>query len=277
MERIIKYFSIISLATPLILLGLLLSEVFFSGIKFLSLKFILGVPSYRPEEMGILPAIIGSIYVVGMSSIISFLMGLGLSIYVVEFVESRRVKEFVYFIVDMLAGVPSVIYGLVGLGFIGYLLGAGRSILTGIITMSFLILPLTVVATLEAFRAIPESLKMAAYSLGASRLEVVEKVLIPLGISRALTGSILAVARALGEAAPILVISGLLFTKNIPISLLDNFTVLPLLIFNLVTRPQDIYRDIASATIIVLISLFILVSLISIYFRMRYSHRIYEV
>ncbi len=277
MERILKYFSMISLITPILILAFLLVEVFISGFRFISLDFILGMPSYRPEDMGILPAIIGSIYIVGMSSIISFLMGLGLSIYLVEFVESSRVKEFVYFIVDILAGVPSVIYGLVGLGFIGYLLGAGRSVLTGVITMSFLILPLTVVATLEAFRAIPDSLKMAAYSLGASRLEVVEKILIPLGISRALTGSILAVARALGEAAPILIISGLLFTKSIPISLFDNFTVLPLLIFNLVTRPQEIYRDIASASIIVLVSIFILVSLLSLYFRMRYSHRIYEV
>ena len=272
-----KYFSLISLVTPLILLFVFIIEVVFSGYRHLTLDFILGLPSYDPEKMGILPAIIGSIYVVGMSSLLSFLMGLGLSIYLVEFVENSRVREFIYFVVDMLAGVPSVIYGLVGLGFIGYVLGAGRSILTGVITMAFLILPLTVVATLEAFKAIPSSLKITAYSLGASRWEVVEKILIPLGLSRALTGSILAVARALGEAAPILVISGLLFTKNVPISLLDNFTVLPLLIFNLVTRPQSIFREIASASIIVLFLIFLTVSLLSLYFRLRYSYRLYEV
>ncbi len=277
MDKPVKYISMVALATPLIILSIFLIQVFIDGLPHLSLDFIFGSPSYDPSEMGIFPVIIGSIYIVGVSSVLSFLMGLGLSIYLVEFVTNERIKNLVYFVVDMLAGVPSVVYGLVGLGFIGYVLGAGRSVLTGSITMAFLILPLTVVATLEAFRSIPESLKMTAYSLGASRQEVVANVLIPLGLARALTGSILAVARALGEAAPILVISGLLFTKKVPISLLDEFTVLPLYIFNLVTRPQPIYKELASAVIIVLIAIFMLVSLTSIYFRLKYSYRLYEV
>lgn len=277
MDKLVKYVSLIALATPIVILGIFLIQVFIDGLPHLTIDFLLGSPSYDPSEIGILPVIIGSIYIVGISSVISFLMGLGLSIYLVEFVKNERAKSLVYFIIDMLAGVPSVVYGLVGLGFIGYMLGAGRSVLTGSITMAFLILPLTVVATLEAFRSIPDSLKMTAYSLGASRQEVVTNVLIPLGFSRALTGSILAVARALGEAAPILVISGLLFTKKVPLSLLDNFTVLPLYIFNLVTRPQPIYRELASAVIIVLITLFMLVSITSIYFRLKYSYRLYEV
>lgn len=277
MDRIVKYASLATLIMPIAILTIFFIQVFIDGSKHIDLGFILGSPSYDPGETGILPVIIGSTYIVGLSSIISFLLGLGLSIYIIEFVENERIRDLVYFVIDMLAGVPSVVYGLVGLGFIGYVLGAGRSVLTGAITMSFLILPLTVVATLEAFRSIPESLKMTAYSLGASRQEVVTNLLIPLGLSRALTGSILAVARALGEAAPILVISGLLFTKTIPLSLLDEFTVLPLYIFNLVTRPQPIYRELASAVIIVLIAIFMLVSITSIYFRLRYSYRLYEV
>ncbi len=277
MDKLMRYFSIASLVTPLAILSLFIARVLIDGLPYLDIGFVLGTPSYDPDKIGILPVIVGSIYIVGLSSTLSFLMGLGLSIYVVEFLSNERFKSFIYFIVDMLAGVPSVVYGLVGLGFIGYVLGAGRSVLTGVITMSFLILPLTVVASLEAFRSIPDSLKYSAYSLGASRQQVVTNILIPLGISRALTGSILAVARALGEAAPILVISGLLFTKRIPLSLFDEFTVLPLYIFNLVTRPQTIYKDIASAVIIVLITLFMLVSLTSIYFRLKYSYRLYEV
>ncbi len=276
-DSLLKILTASALITPLLVLFTLLSMILWDGLPGLSLDFILGLPSGRPEETGILPALVGSVYVTGLAIIISFLLGLGISIYLTEFVEDERVRSIFYFVVDMLAGVPSVVYGIVGLAVVGIGLGLGRSVLTGAVTLAFLILPLVTVATVEAIRSIPDSLRLATYSLGASRLEVVTHVILPMALPRALTGTVLAIARAIGEAAPILVISGVLFTRSIPISLLDEFTVLPLVIFNWVMRPQEVYMKLASSAIIVLLLLYIGISSIAIYMRYSSGRRIREV
>ncbi len=276
-DSLMRMLAAMALVTPLLVLFTLLSMILWDGLPGLSLDFVLGLPSGRPEETGILPALVGSIYVTGLATIISFLLGLGISIYLTEFVGDERVREVFYFIVDMLAGVPSVVYGIVGLAVIGIGLGLGRSVLTGAVTLAFLILPLVTVATVEAIRSIPDSLRLATYSLGASRLEVVTHVVLPMALPRALTGTVLAIARAIGEAAPILVISGVLFTRSIPISLLDEFTVLPLVIFNWVMRPQEVYIGLASSAIIVLLLLYIGISSIALYMRYSGGRRIREV
>lgn len=276
-DSLLRVLAGASLIAPLLLLLLLLSMIFWDGLPGLRLEFILGLPSGRPEETGILPALVGSIYVTGLATIISFFLGLGISIYLTEFVGDSRVRSLFYFIIDMLAGVPSVVYGIVGLAVVGVGLGAGRSVLTGAVTLAFLILPLVTVATVEAIRSIPDSLRLATYSLGASRLEVVTHVVLPMALPRALTGTVLAIARAIGEAAPILVISGVLFTRSVPISLLDEFTVLPLVIFNWVMRPQEVYIGLASSAIIVLLLLYIGISSVALYMRHSAGRRIREV
>jgi len=273
----LKIFSIASILIPFTILAFFLISIVIDGIRYLSIDFIIGLPSGDPDETGILPAIIGSIYVTGLATIISFLMGVGISLYITEFVSSKAVKDTIYFIVDMLAGVPSVIYGIVGLSVVGVYLNAGRSVLTGAVTLAFLILPLVTVSSIEAIRSIPDSLRLSMYSLGASRLEVVKYIVIPLALPRALTGAVLAIARAIGEAAPILIISGVLFTRSIPISLLDEFTVLPLVIFNWVTRPQEIYLYLASSAIIVLLTIYAGISSLAIYMRSARTRRVVEI
>ncbi len=276
-KSLLKIYGVASITIPLLILTFFLISILVDGLPNLSIDFILGLPSGDPEETGILPAIIGSVYVTGLATILSFAMGIGISIYLTEFVGSRLVKEVFYFVVDMLAGVPSVVYGIVGLSVVGIHLGAGRSVLTGAITLAFLILPLVTVATVEAIRSIPDSLRLSTYSLGASRLEVVRHIILPLALPRALTGAVLAIARAIGEAAPILVISGVLFTRTIPLSLFDEFTVLPLVIFNWVMRPQEEYLYLASSAIIVLLLLYIGISSVAMYMRSVRSRRVLEI
>ncbi len=269
--------SSLSIALLLLILAVFLAGVALDGYRRLTIEFITGTPSANPEEAGILPALAGSLWVVSLAALIAIPLGIGFSVFIVEYLRSERLREALYFVVETLAGVPSVVYGIVGLGFVGYQLGLGRSVATGAITLAFLILPLIVVSSVEALRSVPDSLRMGAYALGASRTQVVLKVTLPMALPGALTGSILAVARALGEAAPILVISGVLFSKKIPTSILDSFTVLPLQIFNWVTRPQAEFRELAAAAIIVLLALFLALNLAAFYIRESYTRRLLEV
>ncbi len=259
------------------LLAVLVGGVVVDGYRRLTAEFLLNPPSADPDRAGIFPSLAGSIWVVTLATLIAVPMGIGFSVYVVEYLRCERLRGLLYFIVETLAGVPSVVYGIVALGFIGYQLGMGRSVLTGAIALAFLILPLIVVASVEALRSVPDSLRMSAYSLGASRTQVVAKVVLPLALPGAITGSILAVARALGETAPILVISGVLFTRTPPTGLLDSFTVLPLQIFNWITRPQSEFRELAAAGILVLFALFFLLNFLAFYYREAYTRRLPEV
>lgn len=255
----------------------LLASIGLLGAGKISLEFLLSPPSYDPSEAGIMPALVGSIWVVSLAIIIAVPLGIAFSVYLVEYLGSGNLRSGLYFLVETLAGVPSVMYGIVGLGFLGYTMGAGRSLLTGAVTLAFLILPLIIVSATEALKSVPDSLRLAAYSLGASRTQVVCRVVLPLALPGATTGSILAVARALGEAAPLLVISGLLFARSPPLSPLDGFTVLPLQIFNWITRPQQEFRELAAAGILVLLAIFLALNAAAFIIRDRTTRRLQEV
>jgi phosphate transport system permease protein len=251
----------------------LLIYIVATGSHRLSWSLLTDFPSSNPREAGMLPAIYGTLWTVGLSTLMSFPLGIATAIYLNEYSGMEKLRSFLQINLNSLAGVPSVIFGVVGLGFLSYTLGLGRSILVGAILLAFLTLPLVTVSALEALKAVPDDLRFGGYALGATRWEVIKSIVLPRALPMMLTGSILAISRAMGEAAPILVISGLLFIREVPASLLDRFTVMPLLLYNWISRPQLEFRELASAGIIVLLLMLILLNAVAIYLRYRLSRR----
>jgi len=251
----------------------LLIYIVATGSHRLSWSLLTNSPSSNPREAGMLPAIYGTLWTVVLSTLMSFPLGIATAIYLNEYSGMEKLRSFLQINLNSLAGVPSVIFGVVGLGFLSYTLGLGRSILVGAILLAFLTLPLVTVSALEALKAVPDDLRFGGYALGATRWEVIKSIVLPRALPMMLTGSILAISRAMGEAAPILVISGLLFIREVPASPLDRFTVMPLLLYNWISRPQLEFRELASAGIIVLLLMLILLNAVAIYLRYRLSRR----
>jgi len=263
----------IGLFIAVLFISSLLLYVIVTGSHRLSWELLVNSPSSNPKEAGMLPAIYGTLWTVGISTLISFPLGIATAIYLNEYSGMEKLRSFLQINLNSLAGVPSVIFGLVGLGFLSYVLGLGRSILVGAIVLAFLTLPLVTVSSLEALKAVPDDLRFGGYAVGATTWEVIKSIVLPRALPMMLTGSILATSRAMGEAAPILVISGLLFIREVPTSPLDRFTVMPLLLYNWISRPQLEFRELASAGIIVLLLLLIILNAVAIYLRYRLSKR----
>lgn len=252
----------------------LLFDVVSSGASRLSFDLLNNYPSADPGKAGMRSAFWGTFWTVGLSAVVCIPLGIATALYLTEFSENQRLKGLLQFNLANLAGVPSIVFGLVGLSLLTYTMGWGRSIIAGAFTLAFLTLPLVVVSAVEAVKAVPEELRLGAYALGATKLQVAARIIMPRALPMMLTGSILAVSRAIGEAAPILVISGLLFIRRDPASIFDKFTVMPLQIFNWVSRPQPEFRELASAGITVLLLLLLAINAAAIYLRYRYQRRV---
>ena len=211
---------------------------------------------------------------VGLTAIMVVPIGLGTAIYLEEFAADNIFTRLLNLNISNLAGVPSVIYGLLGLAiFVRLMLDGQRAIIAGSLTMALLVLPIVIIASQEAIRAVPSGFRDAAFSMGATRWQVVKTVVIPQAMPSVMSGIILALSRAVGESAPILVISALIFITYVPTSPLDRFTVLPLQIFSWASQPQHEFRSIASAGIIVLLIVLLSMNSIAIYIRNRTQSR----
>jgi phosphate transport system permease protein len=258
-------------------LGVLLVDVVLNGSKMLSLDFLTSFPSQIfPENGGIYPALIGSVWLLGLTGVISVPLGLGAAIYLEEYAEDTRINRMIGINISNLAGVPSVIYGLLGLGIFGQLLApvtGGGSVLTGALTLSLLILPVIIVATREALRAIPGSIREGGYALGATRWEVIWSHLLPMALPGALTGIILALSRAIGEAAPILVVGVSLYQTYATAGPFDGYMALPTQIYDWISRPQQVFQDSAAAGIVVVMAVLLVVNAFAILLRNRYEQR----
>uniref|UniRef100_A0A7C5U4I8 Phosphate transport system permease protein PstA n=1 Tax=Caldiarchaeum subterraneum TaxID=311458 RepID=A0A7C5U4I8_CALS0 len=276
--------KILDIATPVILaiavfiaisaVAALLITVVYQGAGRLSLNLILEYPSANPAEAGMRSAFLGSFWTVGLSALVSMPLGIATGLYLSEWSSWRRFRRFVEFNIANLAGVPSIIFGLVGLSLLTYGLGWGRSIIAGAFTLGIMTLPLVTVSAAEAVKTVPEALKHGAYALGATKLQVTRYIILPRSLPMMMTGAILAISRAIGEAAPILIISGLLFIRRDPVSIFDRFTVMPLQIFNWVSRPQVAFQELASAAIIVLLMLLLALNASAIAIRYRFQKRL---
>ncbi len=255
-------------------LGALLWTTFEQGRGYLNWHLITNLPSRKPEIAGLYPALWGTVYVIGLTALMAFPIGTAAAIYLEEYGPRNRLTRLLQLNISNLAGVPSIVYGLLGLGIFAGFFGFGRTLITGAMTMALLILPIIIIASQEALRAVPSSLREAAYGLGATKWEVTWHHVLPSAIPGILTGTILAISRAIGETAPLLVAgaSGFLLFK--PDSLDSNYTVLPMQIYNWTARPQEEFQNLAAAGIIVLLLVLLTMNSLAIVIRQRYSRKL---
>lgn len=269
-----KLFHFIFLASSLIgivTLAALLFDVFRKGLGWLDWDFLTSFPSRFPHRAGIKAALAGSVWVVGLTALIAFPVGVAAAIYLEEFAPRNRWTQIINTNISNLAGVPSVVYGILGLAIFVRGLGLGRSVLSGALTLALLVLPIIIIASQEAIRAVPDSIRRASYALGATQWQTVRHAVLPSALPGILTGTILAISRALGETAPLLIVGALTFVAFTPLGPMDVFTVLPIQIFNWTSRPQEEFRAIAAAAIIVLLAMLLTMNALAVYLRNKYQ------
>ena len=249
----------------------LLINIVIDAWGWLDWQFITSYASRRPEKAGIFAPLLGTIWVIAITGIFAIPLGVGTAVFLEEFAGKSRFSRLVQLNIANLAGVPSIVYGILGLGVFVLLFGMGRSVLAGGMTLTLLILPIIIIASQEAIRAIPSSYRDAAYAMGATRWQVVKSVVLPQAIPGIMSGVILALSRAIGEAAPILMISGIVFITFVPTNPGSSFTVLPLQILNWTSQPQADFRSLAAAGIIVLLVMLLSLNAAAIWIRNHYQ------
>lgn len=264
---------LLSVCVGIIGLAVLLFDVLTKGIPWLSWHFITDHPSRHPEEAGLFSALMGTVWLMVMTALFTVPVGVGAAIYLEEYAPRNFFTRFIEINVANLAGVPSIVYGLLGLALFVYLMNMGRSVLAGSLTLSLLVLPIVILASRESIRAVPDSYRQAAYAMGADQWQVIKGVVLPSAVPGILTGTILAMSRAIGEAAPVIAISALVYLTFIPGHPMERFTVLPIQIFNWVSRPQDEFRGLAAAGIIVLLVILLSMNAIAVFLRNKYQIR----
>ena len=273
-DRIFVVGFVLAVVAGIAGLGALLLDVLIDGLPFLNWNFLTSYASRKPLDSGILAPLAGTIWIVGMTAIFTIPIGVGTAIYLEEFASKSRLNRLIQLNIANLAGVPSVIYGLLGLAvFVQFLFNGSRNVTAGALTMTLLILPIVVIASQEAIKAVPSGYRDAAYAMGANRWQVVKTVVLPQALPGMMSGIILALSRAIGESAPILIISSLVWVTFVPASPDSKFTVLPLQIFTWISQPQHAFRGIAAAGIIVLLVVLLSMNGVAIWIRSKYQQR----
>ncbi len=272
-NRLSKWLFMLATSVGLLVLGILIYRIFSQGYSYLDVDFFTSFASRRPEDAGIKAAIFGTIWLVAITGPVSIVLGVGCAIYLELYAKKNRFTRFIQMNISNLAGVPSIVFGLLGLTVFVRMMEMGRSVLAGGLTMSLLILPIIVVASQEAIRAVPKELQEASYGMGATKWQTIRRVILPAAIPGILTGGILALSRAVGETAPLIMIGALTFVAFVPESIWSGFTVMPIQIFNWTSRPQVAFHDVAAAGIIVLLLMLLLMNSIAIIIRNKFSKR----
>ena len=262
-----------SVCVGIIGLVVLLYEVLSNGLPWMNWQFITDYPSRHPEEAGLFSALMGTVWLMAMTALFTVPVGVGAAIYWEEYAPRNILTRVIEINVANLAGVPSIVYGLLGLALFVTWFQLGRSILAGSMTLSLLVLPIVILSSREAIRAVPDSYRQAAYAMGADQWQVIKEVILPSAAPGILTGTILAMSRAIGEAAPVIAISALVYLTFVPAHPMDRFTVLPIQIYNWIARPQDEFRGLAAAGIIVLLLILLTMNSIAVFLRNRYQVR----
>jgi phosphate transport system permease protein len=255
-------------------LAILLFDVAADGLPRLDLGFLTSFASRIPERSGIKAALVGSVWLLVLTALISFPMSVAAAIYLEEYAPKNWITRIIQTNIANLAGVPSIVYGILGLALFVRFFGFDRSVLSGALTLSLLVMPVIIMASQEAIKAVPSTIREAAYGLGATRWQVVSTQVLPMALPGILTGTILALSRAVGETAPLIMVGAVGFIAFTPSGPLDRFTVLPLQIYNWVSRPQEEFRMLAAAGIVVLLALLLTMNAIAIVLRNRYQTRI---
>ena len=269
-------FQALALLVLLLALGslaALIADVWADGAQRLSWDFLTGFPSRRPADAGIWHALSGSIFVILVTAALAVPIGIAAAIYLEEYGTRNALARIIEINITNLAAVPSIIYGLLGLGLFVRAMGMGRSVLAGASTLALLVLPVVILSTREALRAVPKSIREGSYALGATQWQTIWYQVLPVAMPGMLTGIILALSRAIGETAPLIAIGALTYVPFAPDGLWSPFTVLPIQIFNWVSRPQVEFRANAAAGILVLLALLLAMNAGAIWLRDRYQKR----
>ena len=257
-----------------ILLLVLLYQIFSDGLKWLDVDFLSSFPSRFPERAGILSALAGTLWLISLVAIISIPIGVATAIFIEEFGGKGKLVQFIDINISNLAGVPSIVYGIIGLTIFVRGLALERSLISGALTMSLLILPVIIIASKEAIRTVPVSIRHAAIALGATQWQTVWSHVLPASFPGILTGVILALSRAIGETAPLIMIGALTYVAFVPEGPMDSFTALPIQIFNWVSRPQQQFHELAAAAIIVLLVVLLVMNSLAIFIRHKMEKKI---
>lgn len=285
-DAIFRVAGILCATVGILTISALLGFLVYKGVSHLTWSFLTAYPSRFASKSGLLPALVGSLLVMIVTAVLAVPLGIAAAIFLDEYAPKNRLSSFIELNIANLAGVPSIIYGLMALGICVYGLGLGRSILTAGITLALLVLPIIITATREALRSIPQELREASFAQGATRWQTVWYHLLPSSLSGIATGVIIALSRAIGETAPLITIGALSFIAFLPKSplsaqppylsfewLSSPFTVMPIQIFNWVSRPQSAFHEIAAAAAIVLIILTLGLNAIAMVLRARVRAR----
>lgn len=273
-DKTFRVWGIIATSIGLLVLAFFLVNIISQGITRLDWNFITSLPSRKWENAGIYTAMIGSLWILVLTMIISFPLGVASAIYLEEYLKKSKWSYWLELNISNLAGVPSVIYGLLGLEIFVRIFAFGGSLLTGALTLTLLILPVIIVATREAIRAVPQSLRDASFGMGASKWQTIWYQVLPASFGGILTGIILALSRAVGETAPLIVIGALAYVPFVPETPMDEFTVLPIQIFNWISRPQAGFITNAAAAIITLLIITFVMNGIAVYLRNKWQKKV---
>jgi phosphate transport system permease protein len=251
----------------------LLVDLALDGVPRLSWSFLNSFASRFPERAGVKAALLGSVWILALTALLAFPVSVAAAIYLEEYAQQNWITRLIRLNIANLAGVPSIVYGILGLALFVRTLGFERSILSGALTLSLLIMPVIIMASQEAIRAVPPSIREAAYGLGATRWQVVRSQVLPMAMPGILTGTILALSRAVGETAPLIMVGAVGFIAFSPKGVFDDFTVLPLQIYNWISRPQEEFHQLAAAGILVLLAVLLTMNAAAILLRNRYQSR----
>lgn len=273
-DDIFKYVGVVCTFIGLIILAIFIFKIFFLGIEKLNLDFLSSFTSRFARKAGIKTAWIGTLWVFSLTALIALPIGIAAGVYLEEYGKKSKWANLLEINIANLAGVPSIIYGLLGLTVFVRMFGFGASILSGAATLALLIMPIIIVSTREAIRAVPDSIRQAAYGLGASKWQTIWTQVLPASVGGILTGAILALSRAIGETAPLIVVGAAAMVSFVPTSPMDEFTVLPMQIYDWASRPQEAFLINAAAAIIVLLCITFLLNGIAVYFRNKWQKKI---
>ncbi|MCB0341219.1 MAG: phosphate ABC transporter permease PstA [Pseudobdellovibrionaceae bacterium] len=270
-DRIFKYLTVAATSFSVFILCALLYHIAHTGFSWVSWDFLNRFPSRFPQKAGIKAAIWGSLWIMGLTTLIAVPLGVATAVYLQEYAKKGMFVRLLQVNIANLAGMPSIIYGLLGLAVFVRFLGLDRSILAGALTLTLLVLPVIIIASQEAIRAVPREVKLGAYALGARRWQTITGQILPAALPGIMTGVILSLSRAIGETAPLIMVGALSYVAFVPESVNDPFTVLPLQIFNWAGRPQEEFHSLAAAAIIVLLLVLFSMNFVAIFIRQRFQ------
>ncbi len=273
-KKLDRSFKFICLSVTLIsmsLLFVLIYQIGKEGLIWLDWDFLNNFPSRTPEKAGIKAAIAGSLWIISFTALIAVPLGVATAIYLEDYAPRNKFFAYARLNIANLAGIPSIVYGLLGLAIFVRFLGFERSILAGACTLALLILPVIIIASQEAIKAVPKSIREAAYAVGARKWQVVFGQVLPASIPGIMTGVILAISRAIGETAPLIIVGALTYIAFTPEGPLDSFTVLPIQIYNWAARPSEEFHQLAASGIIVLLFILFVLNAIAVFIRHKYQ------